>query len=1070
MASVIVTAPVTFNVNSPSSPLTPVQITLEAIAGGVKATITVLDQRVGDIAGVFFDVTGNTFPAGINVAGTDVSNKIFSINNVIGVSSSTGNVTMSGATDQKFDAGVAIEKSGGGSIYSTSFIIQNATIADLLGTDPSGSTVRWGVRLNGASGGSKLLGAVPLPTTIGDRVFLDSDADGIQDTGEAGAANVTVQLLNSSNAIVATTTTNSSGNYRFTVAPAGTYRVKFVAPNGYTFSAKGQGTDGTNDSDADPATGQTAAIAFTAGQSNLTLDAGLVLQAITIGDRVFVDSNGNGVQEVSEPSLSNVTVKLLNSSGGLVASTTTNASGLYSFSAAPGTYKLQFDKPDSSYFFSPANVGNDATDSDVADPSTGQTAAFTLTAGQQPDFNFDAGLFKKVTIGDRIFVDIDKDGIQDASETGLSNVIVNLLDGTTSAVVATTTTSATGAYSFTVNPGTYKVQVATPAGYSFSPKDQGSDDAKDSDIDPVTGLTTNITLTSGQVKADVDGGVFYSLSATINVDFTSSSYLTSGIFSEAGSGLNFLNTAAFEPSPNAGFLQKLNVTNNGLTAIPAGTVIAVKGTHPFVKLVRVGNTTQYTTVGDTRTFLVTLPAINAGQTITLDAESKVVTDSSQINTPINYQPSEFSFVLQDGTASNDYGQAVAEGTFYFTDLGFERPDSQSGANSPTSFRFNPFASTNLQIDFNQNNVIDPNDASQDVAVLRGGGTLVEGNGTVHRLYFPDIAGDADPLVRSRSTTIRSTPAPVGVSLLWNPVLNLTDFVNSTDANSFTEFMELVDQGLFSRTNATNVLQKDGDTLEGKFIKYNADGSIAFQQTALAGNIIDADSIATVTFSGGSFQSFVNALAVSGGPYRIVFQAGTSTTIDFSRYAGSPQIVEIVLPAGQTNLTINNRVDQDQLNLSSIQVSTSTGRLATVSITGDGGRNVQVDRITGTLGNDTINGFNGSDILNGYVGDDVIYGGASADLINGGLGNDSLYGGDGQDTFVFEKRFGNDKIFDFSKDKIDLKAFRLTSTQLSSALSGNTINLTNFDGGLITVTNNGVNVDVRSLSSNTFILA
>jgi hypothetical protein len=930
----------------------------------------------------------------------------------------------------------------------------------LLGTN-STSTLRWGVRLNSASGGSKLVGTAPSPVTIGDRVFLDSNGDGIQNTGEAGLANVSVQLLTGSGAVVGTATTDSNGNYSF-IATAGSYSLKFLAPTGYSFTATGRGSDRTKDSDVNPATGQTAAIAFTAGQTNLDIDAGL-FQAIVIGDRVFLDSNGNGVQEGGESGLSGVTVKLLDSSGGQVATTTTNASGQYSFSAAPGTYRLQFDKPDSSYFFSPANQGNDATDSDVVDASTGRTASFTLTSSQQPDFNFDAGLFKKVTIGDRIFIDTDKDGIQDADETGLGNVTVNLLDSATSAVVATTTTTSNGNYSFTVNPGTYKVQVLAPTGYSFSLKDQGADDTKDSDVDSVTGLTNDITLSSGQSRSDIDAGFFYSLSATIEVDLTSSTYLTPSIFGASGSGFSLGNTAAFEPALNEKFKQKITITNNGLTDIAAGTVIDIKGTHPFVKLIRVGNTTQFTTVGNTRTFSISLPAIGVGQSITLDAESQVLPNSSQIN----YKPSEFSFVLQDSPRTDDYGQAVAEGTLYFTDLGFDSPSSSS----PTSFRFNPFVSTNLQVDFNRNSVIDPNDANQDVQVLRGGGKFIEGNGTVHRLYLPEFSGDVDPLLRSTSTTLRSTPAPVEFSLVWNPVLNLTNFINSSGSNRFTEFMNLVNQGVFSRTNATNVIQKDGNTFSGEFIRYNQNGTVAFKQTALAGNIIDANSIVTRTFSGGSFQSFVDSLPAISGSYQIVFASGVSTTIDFSRYSGSPRIVEIVLPTGQTTLTINNRVDQEQLNLSSIQVSTSTGRLATVIITGDGGRNVQVDRITGTISPDTISGFNGSDILNGYLGDDIINGGASADVINGGLGNDQLFGGDGQDTFVFERGFGNDQIRDFSKDKIDLRAFGLTSTQLSAALSGNTINLTSFNGGgIITVTNNGANVDVRSLPSNTFILA
>jgi hypothetical protein len=63
--------------------------------------------------------------------------------------------------------------------------------------------------------------------SIGDRVWKDANANGLQDSGEAGISGVTVQLLSGST-VIATTTTNSSGNYSFNSLVAGTYTVKIV--------------------------------------------------------------------------------------------------------------------------------------------------------------------------------------------------------------------------------------------------------------------------------------------------------------------------------------------------------------------------------------------------------------------------------------------------------------------------------------------------------------------------------------------------------------------------------------------------------------------------------------------------------------------------------------------------------------------------------------------------------------------------------------------------------------------------------------------------------------------------
>ena len=77
--------------------------------------------------------------------------------------------------------------------------------------------------------------------------------------------------------------------------------------------------------------------------------------------------------------------------------------------------------------------------------------------------------------------------MQDAGEAGLAGVTVKLLNNAGS-VVATTTTDANGNYLFNnLTPGDYSAQVVAPSGYFVSAKDQGGNDATDSDIDPTTG-------------------------------------------------------------------------------------------------------------------------------------------------------------------------------------------------------------------------------------------------------------------------------------------------------------------------------------------------------------------------------------------------------------------------------------------------------------------------------------------------------------------------------------------------------------------------------------------------------
>lgn len=113
------------------------------------------------------------------------------------------------------------------------------------------------------------------PAVIGDRVWNDVDGDGIQDEGEMGVYGIVVNLLAEDGTVVATTTTDANGNYRFEIENPGTYVVEFVPGSTWSFTTKDAGDDGA-DSDADPATGRTPAFTVSAGLTDLTLDADLV--------------------------------------------------------------------------------------------------------------------------------------------------------------------------------------------------------------------------------------------------------------------------------------------------------------------------------------------------------------------------------------------------------------------------------------------------------------------------------------------------------------------------------------------------------------------------------------------------------------------------------------------------------------------------------------------------------------------------------------------------------------------------------------------------------------------------
>jgi hypothetical protein len=87
-----------------------------------------------------------------------------------------------------------------------------------------------------------------------------------------------------------------------------------------------------------------------------------------IGDFVWNDANGDGLQAAGEVGLANVTVRLEDTGGNLLAQTVTNLSGKYLFvGIAAGTYVVRVDESTipSGLVQSPSNVGSDDTiDSD----------------------------------------------------------------------------------------------------------------------------------------------------------------------------------------------------------------------------------------------------------------------------------------------------------------------------------------------------------------------------------------------------------------------------------------------------------------------------------------------------------------------------------------------------------------------------------------------------------------------------------------------------------------------------------------------------------------------------------
>ncbi|MEI6158382.1 MAG: SdrD B-like domain-containing protein, partial [Roseococcus sp.] len=377
---------------------------------------------------------------------------------------------------------------------------------------------------------------------LGGTLFEDVNGDGLQGgPGEGGISGRVVELLDSSgNATGRTAVTDGSGNYLFDNLAPGTYAVRFVPNPATPFTKANIGPDNGLDSDANVTTGKTETVTLASGGDDRSLDAG-VYRPASIGDKVFEDVNGNGQQDPGELGIAGATVRLLNADGTPVAGVgtiTTDGTGSYSFSQlAPGDYRVEIIK--AGYVPTSKDSGADGSDSDIA--SNGRTDVVNLISGET-DNTVDGGLYRLATLGDRVWLDANNNGQQDPAELGVSGITVRLLRADGTPTGQTTTTNASGIYSFTnLAPGDYRVEFVAPANRAFGKQDLGLD-ASDSDVNSA-GRTGIISLDSGETDNTVDAALVElgNLTGRVWVDRDGDGLEESGEASQAGITVRLLN-------------------------------------------------------------------------------------------------------------------------------------------------------------------------------------------------------------------------------------------------------------------------------------------------------------------------------------------------------------------------------------------------------------------------------------------------------------------------------------------------------------------------------------------------
>lgn len=302
---------------------------------------------------------------------------------------------------------------------------------------------------------------------IGDTIYWDANGNADQDWNETGipGVDVVLEVWNGSTwATYATDTTDSAGNYLFTGLPQGNYRV--VVDTGTGSPIENNALTGDPDTNGIPCTPDPGApwnsycdsqqeIEIRPGQTYLGADFGYQPTGV-IGDFVWLDGNGDGVQDAGEPGLADVTVYLCGStpctSGNALETTTTDYEGYYSFiNVGAGTWYVVVDESTLPAGLTPTY--------DLDNGTTNPNSETAVTLANAGDSNLDADFGYRLNgayaLSGAVYYDLDESGgDQGVGEPGYSGQTVYLwqLVGGSYVQVGSTTTDADGDYSFTNLP------------------------------------------------------------------------------------------------------------------------------------------------------------------------------------------------------------------------------------------------------------------------------------------------------------------------------------------------------------------------------------------------------------------------------------------------------------------------------------------------------------------------------------------------------------------------------------------------------------------------------------------
>lgn len=290
------------------------------------------------------------------------------------------------------------------------------------------------------------------PSSISGSVFVDGNGDCVRHDDEPPIDGVMIELRDMNGRFVSRTKTDANGTYQFDNLSPGKYQIFELQPDGFFQGGQSPGTG-----DGEVLGEDLLGFTIHAGEQLVRYDFCEVPPA-SISGFVHVDDDGDCEFDSDERPIEGVTIQLRDSSGQMIAVTTTNANGQYRFDdLAPGDYQI-FEVQPNGLFQGGQRVGTG--DGEVLGVDL---LGVSLAAGQDVE-NYNFCELPPASIGGMVWQESDPNGQFDPGDTPIPGVLIELISDSGDLIDSQRTDNA-GEYNFaTLPPGVYSVREHQPSG------------------------------------------------------------------------------------------------------------------------------------------------------------------------------------------------------------------------------------------------------------------------------------------------------------------------------------------------------------------------------------------------------------------------------------------------------------------------------------------------------------------------------------------------------------------------------------------------------------------------------